>query len=151
MPDNTVEPLTLLQNFFGEAYATHTLLLFIKFLNSSETFRDLFFEIISFRAIPPIQLSLKESVMDMSGLYLIKSALKEQCRDGLTTVEPNKSHGGNNIWGHLYTILEQDRALAELVRQSFLKKSPQEALVLVEKIRRECFEKELQSSRRVGR
>ncbi len=84
-----------------------------------------------------------------TALCLIEETLKKQCDAGLTEVDYNdiRYYGHNNLWGYLDMIVERNRALAERVRQSFLKKSLQEALALVEKIHRECFEKWLQSCR----
>ena len=78
-----------------------------------------------------------------NGLSLIVDALRQQSRNGIAIVDSNLSHGGSNLWGHLYMIVPHNRELAEQVRRAFLNKSPQEAATLVEKIRRDQFAKEI--------
>lgn len=85
------------------------------------------------------------STMDVTnGLSLIEATLQKQCDDGLAAVNYNKicdGCGDNNLWGYLYMIVPHDKDLAERVRREFLNKSPQEALSLVKKTRREYFDK----------
>ncbi len=79
-----------------------------------------------------------------NGLSLIEATLQKQYDDGLVVVDYNKicdGCGDNNLWGYLYMIVPHDKDLAERVRKEFLKKSPQEALALIKKTRREYFDK----------
>ena len=81
----------------------------------------------------------------INGMSLIVDALEQQSRDGIVIVDGNRQHCGSNLWGHLYMIAPHDRDLAEQVRRAFLNKSPQEAAILVEKIRRDQLAKEFPS------
>lgn len=76
-----------------------------------------------------------------NGLSLVEESLREQCRDGTAVVNGNRGCGNDNLWGYLYMIVPHDKDLAEQVRRSFLNKSPQEALALVEEIHRDHFHK----------
>lgn len=76
-----------------------------------------------------------------NGLSYIEASLQEQFDMGLAAVNYNGIYGTNNLWGYLYMIVPHDKDLAERVRREFLNKSPQEALALIAKTRREHFDK----------
>lgn len=77
----------------------------------------------------------------IGALSLIKQTLLEQKQSGLQIADGNLGCGNGNLWGYLSMIADSE--LAERVRLSFLRKSPQEAFTHVEKIHREYFDKAL--------
>ena len=78
------------------------------------------------------------------GLRLTIETLKKQFQNGLGIVNGNEGCGTGNLWSYLYMMKEDNNhELAEQVRRSFLRKSPQEALALIEKIRHEVIKKAL--------
>ncbi len=72
-----------------------------------------------------------------SGLRMVIDSLAEQSRAGRTKTEGNDRFGGDNLWGWLAVVQRHDSALAERVRQIFLRNPPSEAAKQIEKIRHE--------------
>ncbi len=71
------------------------------------------------------------------GLRMVIDALLEQAQAGRTKTDGNERYGGDNLWGWLAIIQRHDQALAERVRQIFLRNPPLEAAQQIEKIWRE--------------
>lgn len=88
----------------------------------------------------------------MSGMAMIVLGLQKQAEAGRTKTDGNIVACGQNLWGWLGEISQEDHELSERVRRTFLLNPPAIAAELIEGIRRDHFRKMVEESgRRLAR
>lgn len=78
-----------------------------------------------------------------TGLAMVVRSLNAQAASGLSKTEGNTWLDGGNLWSWLALVSQEDCALAERVRQIFLRNCPNVAAKLIDEIRKDLWARSL--------